>query len=98
MKNWPRPTRWASLLAGFQAAWLVMLWLISVFALAPDATPAWYALLLLPAILPAALAGFLLPDEGGLLLPVLIMLFSVGFWGLCGYVAGKAADWKTRRG
>ena len=70
-----------------------------MFLLPPDSTPAWYTLLLIPAILPAALAGILLPDAGsdGLLLPLLILAFSVTFWGLCGYVAGKAADWKTPR-
>ncbi len=75
-----------------------MLWAVSVLHLPPDSTPWWYSVLLLPAILPAAMAGFLLPDEGGLLLPILIMLFSVAFWGLCGWVAGKAADWKRRPG
>ncbi|MDX6767902.1 MAG: hypothetical protein SF051_00095 [Elusimicrobiota bacterium] len=93
-----RPTRWALGAAGLQAAWLVMLWAVSVFLLPPDSTPGWYALLMLPAILPSALAGFLLPDTGqdGLLLPVLIMLFSLLFWGACGWTAGKAADWRRR--
>lgn len=100
MNAWSRPLLWAARLAGFQAAWLLMLWAVSVFLLPPDSTPAWYTLLLVPAILPAALAGILLPDAGndGLLLPLLIMAFSVGFWGLCGWVAGKAADLKTHRG
>lgn len=98
MASWSRPLRWASRLAGFQAAWLLMLWGVSVFLLSPDSTSAWYTLLLVPAVLPAALAGILLPDAGsdGLLLPLLIMVFSVGFWGLCGWVAGKAADWKSK--
>ncbi len=93
-----RPTRWALTLSGFQAAWLLLLWGISVFLLPPDATPAWYSVLMIPAVLPAALAGILLPDAGqdGLLLPVLIMLFSLLFWGACGWTAGKAADWRRK--